>query len=256
VLLAAGPAALLLQIAHPLVAEAVARHSDFGRDPMQRLRATLDATLSISFGDIDQARTAASRVAATHRTVRGRLEKRVGQFESGSSYDARDPELGLWVHTTLVWMALDAFHLLVGPLAQSERDAYYQESKRFAQQFGVTDEVLPATYEDFLDYRASMLEGSAIVVGNVARALAENVLRPPVPAPVALGLIPLNLITAGLLPEKLRQGFGLAWGRPERLAFRAAALSAWASVKLLPASMRYWPHYRVAARRLGEGRGS
>src|SRR5437667_9471751 len=40
ILLVGGPAALLLQLAHPLVAEAVAAHSGFGREPLQRLLAT------------------------------------------------------------------------------------------------------------------------------------------------------------------------------------------------------------------------
>jgi uncharacterized protein (DUF2236 family) len=41
VLLAAGQTALLLQIAHPHVAEGVAHHSDFEADPWRRLRGTL-----------------------------------------------------------------------------------------------------------------------------------------------------------------------------------------------------------------------
>ena len=41
VLLGAGPAALLLQLAHPLVAEGVAHHSRFEEDPTRRLRNTL-----------------------------------------------------------------------------------------------------------------------------------------------------------------------------------------------------------------------
>src|SRR5438093_12192393 len=59
VLLAGGPAALLLQLAHPLVAEGVAAHSGFEREPLQRLMATLDATLTITFGDRAQAEAAA-----------------------------------------------------------------------------------------------------------------------------------------------------------------------------------------------------
>ena len=43
VLLGAGPAALLLQIAHPHVAEGVAHHSDFQSDPWRRLRRTTKA---------------------------------------------------------------------------------------------------------------------------------------------------------------------------------------------------------------------
>src|SRR6059058_4391825 len=72
-LLLGGPAALLLQLAHPLVAAGVAAHSDFRRDPFARLRATLDSVLTISYGDRSQAEAAAEAVAATHRRVRGRL---------------------------------------------------------------------------------------------------------------------------------------------------------------------------------------
>src|SRR5438034_10910524 len=67
ILLLGGPAALLLQLAHPLVAAGVADHSGFMADPFERLRATLDATLRVSFGDREQVQEAAARVAATHR---------------------------------------------------------------------------------------------------------------------------------------------------------------------------------------------
>src|SRR5438093_13769935 len=62
VLLVAGSAALLLQLAHPLVAAGVAAHGGFQSDPFQRLRATLDATLRVTFGDREPARSAAERV--------------------------------------------------------------------------------------------------------------------------------------------------------------------------------------------------
>ena len=73
ILLAGGPAALLLQIAHPLVAAGVTNHSGFSEDPFLRLRATLDATLRITFGDREQARRAASvseLLAASRRAAR------------------------------------------------------------------------------------------------------------------------------------------------------------------------------------------
>src|SRR5205085_7905617 len=45
--------AILLQVAHPLVAAGVAQHSQFARDPLGRLRRlqrTLDASLALTFG--------------------------------------------------------------------------------------------------------------------------------------------------------------------------------------------------------------
>jgi uncharacterized protein (DUF2236 family) len=250
VLLAGGPAALLLQIAHPLVAAGVAAHSDFRRDPFHRLRATLDATLRISFGDADQVRSAASAVEASHRRVRGRLGASVGPFPAGSPYDATDPELAMWVHATLVWAALSAYQLLVRPLAPGDAENYYEEAKSFARLFCVTDGVLPAGYDDFRSYFLSMVEGPTISVGEQAQALAREVLHPPLPAVLAPLAATLNVITAGLLPEPVRAGFGLHTGTRERMAIRAVATSTRAAGRALPSGLRYWPHYRTAVHRM------
>ncbi|HVF13133.1 MAG TPA: oxygenase MpaB family protein, partial [Acidimicrobiales bacterium] len=89
-ILAGGPAALLLQVAHPLVAAGVVNHSDFESDPLGRLRHTLDSLLTVVFGDRAQAETAVAVVAAVHRPVRG-------VSGTGAAYRADDPELALWV---------------------------------------------------------------------------------------------------------------------------------------------------------------
>ena len=61
-LLGAGPRALLMQIAHPLVAEGVAQHSNFREDPWRRLRATLRSYLTIVYGTTTQARAEIGRL--------------------------------------------------------------------------------------------------------------------------------------------------------------------------------------------------
>ena len=55
-LLGAGPRALLLQVAHPLVAEGVDQHSDFRADPWGRLAGTLRSYLRIVYGTTPAAR--------------------------------------------------------------------------------------------------------------------------------------------------------------------------------------------------------
>src|SRR3954451_20543091 len=89
-LLGAGPRALLLQIAHPLVAAGVADHSDFRADPWRRLDGTLRSYPRIIYGSTSAARAEIRRLNGLHRTI------------VGEGYDARDPELALWVHATLV----------------------------------------------------------------------------------------------------------------------------------------------------------
>src|SRR5437773_7641215 len=71
VLLAAGPRALLLQVAHPKVAAAVAEHSRYRSDPLGRLRDTLDAIYGFAFEDARQVDRIVRRIQALHGRVNG-----------------------------------------------------------------------------------------------------------------------------------------------------------------------------------------
>src|SRR5690349_4683867 len=62
VLLLGAGRALLMQLAHPAVAAAVAAHSSFPDDSLRRLIRTLDTTFAVTFGDTEQSRRAAARV--------------------------------------------------------------------------------------------------------------------------------------------------------------------------------------------------
>src|SRR5437763_17101094 len=70
-LLGAGPRALLLQIAHPLVAEGVDQHSDFRSDPWRRLAGTLRLYLRIVYGTTTQAKGEIRRLNGLHRSIAG-----------------------------------------------------------------------------------------------------------------------------------------------------------------------------------------
>jgi uncharacterized protein (DUF2236 family) len=256
VLLAGGPAALLMQLAHPLIAAAVTRHSDFCGDPFRRLRATLQAVLSITFGDRAQAEAAAAAVRAIHARVRGMAPRRLGAFPAGTPYRAADPELAMWVHSTLVLSALESFGRLVRPLDESEREAYWQESKRFAELFGVTGEILPRSVSDFDAYMAGTLQGSELEVGPEALALSAEVLDPKLPAsvrPAARLMGPI--VTAGLLPEPLRRAYSLAWGAVERGTFRSVAAGIRRTLPAWDRSVRFWPQYAQAMDRVAPATG-
>ena len=249
VLLLGGQAALLLQLAHPLVAAGVAAHSAFRADPLSRLRTTLAATLTVTFGDADQARAAASRVAAVHRRVRGQLVRPTGPFPAGTPYRASDPATALWVHATLVVTALEVFDRFVEPLNDGDREAYYRESKRFAAMFAVAPAMLPATYADFCGY-VDDVHAAVLAVGPEARAAASAVLATPRQLPLRLPAALAAPLTAGLLPAPLREAYGLIW---DLRAQAHASLTGWllrTMLPTLPPVARYWPHYLVAARRM------
>ena len=70
-LLASGPRALLLQLAHPLIAEGVEQHSDFRKDPWTRLERTIRSYLTIVYGSGSAARAEIRRLNTFHRGIVG-----------------------------------------------------------------------------------------------------------------------------------------------------------------------------------------
>jgi uncharacterized protein (DUF2236 family) len=66
-----GGSAVLLQVAHPLVAVGVVRHSDYRRDLWRRLGRTLRALYMITYGTKAEAELAAEAVQSVHARVRG-----------------------------------------------------------------------------------------------------------------------------------------------------------------------------------------
>jgi len=222
VLLFGGGRALLLEIAHPLVAAGVAHHSDFRNDPFGRLQRTLDAISTLTFGDRDRALAAARRVEAAHARVRGVLHETVGSFSAGTPYDGRAPDLVRWVWATLVDTALVVYERFVEPLDASAREAYYADQQVIARLLGVPPDRVPGSYAAFRAYFEGLVESEALSVGREAREIAEAVLHPPGGLG---GAGTLRLVTAGLLPERLREAFALPWDAKRAGRFDALAES-------------------------------
>jgi len=259
-LLGAGPRALLLQIAHPAVAAGVNDHSDFRIDPWRRLAGTLRSYLTIVYGSTEAARAEIRRLNTLHRGI------------TGPGYAARDPDLSLWVHATLVDSTMAVAGAWLGPLPQDRRAAYYEETLPIGRAFGVPDALLPPDIAAFDRYVAGMLAPDGPVrVSPTARELATVILRPPLaplapllplptrPARAMLARVPAATYawtlwpSVGLLPPSVRDDYGLAWGPRERVvsAWLVAGFRAWR--RLLPASFRQMPKALAADRRMSQG---
>ena len=113
ILYMAGPRALLLQAAHPLVAQGVVEHSQFRTDPLGRAIRTHTAMYSLMFGTTHEASRTAERLYAIHRRIRGLVDEDVGRFKKGDPYNALDPVLLRWVWATLTDSAVRTYRQFV-----------------------------------------------------------------------------------------------------------------------------------------------
>lgn len=241
VLLLGGGRALLMQVAHPMVAAGVADHSHLTAEPFDRLWRTVDTALTVVFGDSEQWRAAVRRVGGIHAHVRG---------ERGAvPYSALDPNLLLWVHATLVDSSLVTYERFVRPLSPRQRERYYLEMLRMGSAFGIPDALQPPTYGDFRRYLERAIGGLGI--GEECRQVARAVLSPPAPLVLSpVGLLS-GLAAVGMLPPRIRSGLGLRWDPGAERAFRAIAATVRWTLPLLPDRVRRWPHAREAERRMG-----
>ncbi len=248
-LLLAGGRALLLQLAHPKVAAGVAHYSRFQQNPLARLQRTMSAMWSLGFDESAKAYAALERVGNIHKHVHGFVE--TGEaVPPGTPYNARDPQLLMWVHATLVDSAILAYDLFVKPLSHQERARYYEESKKLAELFDIPNEVVPRSLAEFSAYFDEMLQGNTLAVGPTARFLAQDIVypRPWILRPAA----PLfRVVTAGLLPERLRTAYGLKWNRPRERVFWLFARLFRLLLPLIPGPVRIVPNARAAEKRLG-----
>ena len=257
-LLGAGPRSLLMQIAHPLIAEGVDQHSDFREDPWRRLAGTIKSYLRIVYGTRSQARGEIARLNSLHRSIKGGVQDPAAIKASGSSrYSASDPELSLWVHATLVDSTLVAYDAWIEPLTRVRREAYYAETRPIGRAFGIGDDLLPADLTAFEDYTARMVASNGPVqVTPTARELAGCILHPSLgPILPPLGVLPPTLYdwtflpAIGLLPDQLRVEFGLPW-TPAHAAVATWLTTMWRLWRpLLPLRFRTFRQARLAEER-------
>lgn len=244
-----GGAAVLLQVAHPLVACGVVEHSGYDRDLWRRLARTLRALYLVAFGDRAEAEQAGAAVQAVHARVHGRTQTQLGPFPPGTRYSATDPELMLWVHATLVHSSLAAYERFVEPLTPIERERYHEEMNVVAVLFGTPTTVLPGSYREFRSYFGAQVRSDSITVTEPARAVADVILAAPLPAPLRLLAPAHRLATARILPARLRAEYGVPWtSLRERALPLAGATVRYGTAPILAAAGRLrTPSPRVTA---------
>ncbi|MQY08652.1 oxygenase MpaB family protein [Actinomadura macrotermitis] len=223
VMLAAGRA-LLLQVAHPRIAQGVADHSDLRNRPLDRLFGTLDFLTIVAFGTEEEA----------WRT--GRAIRRMHERITGPGYSGNDPDLQVWVNATLIDAALFVYEEILRSPSGDLAARYVDQARFVADVLGCPPGAQPADLASFRRYMDDMT-GSLEVTGtgrDVARAvLWSRRLRLLGPA-----LWFNRFVTAGLLPPRVRDQYGLPWGpRRERVLWLLLRLGAF-GYRLVPGRLR------------------
>jgi len=250
VLLLGGGCALILQVAHPLVAAGVAEHSNYREDPWGRLYRTLDLTTKIVFGSSKTAKEASDRIKEVHGRVKGVTKESGGRYPAGTPYDARNPELLMWVHATLVNTSLLVYTRYVGSLSIGEQQRYYEEQKVLGEQFGIPRDRQPETFADFNEYMREMLASDHLAATDALRDVVDATLHPDLPVVMRPVVEAVNVATTGLLPERLRQELDLPWGPNRERLMGASRVVLSALLPVLPRVMREFPPARSAERRV------
>jgi len=222
-----GGRAALLQLAHPMIAYAIAQHSYTRADVAARFRRTFRSVFAMVFGDLDEAFRAARRVHAVHAAIRGTIPEAIGGWAAGTPYCANDAEALRWVHATLVDTTLVVREQLAGALPGAIKDGYVIEMNRFAALFGIPDAMRPRSHAAHAAYMRQMLSSERLAVAPCAREMAQFLMgrggerQPPlgrIAEAITARLLPPPLVAAFALheaPRRVRIGLG-AFGRVHR----------------------------------------
>ena len=244
--------ALLLQLAHPWVAAAIAQHSQSLTDPIGRFHRTFSVVFTQVFGTLDQAIAASRRLHRLHTGITGMLTETTGRFAAGSSYRANDVEALRWVHATLVDTALLTHELVFPPLMPAEKETYWVEARLFAALFGIPQASLPQRWADFTAYNEAMWASDTLGVSAAAQRIARELFDG---AGTWLRTPPwYRALTARMLPERFRAPFGLDYGPKEQRAAERALRWIRRTYPLLPRRLRFVGPYQEAESRLSTHR--
>ncbi len=228
ILLAGGMCAILLQVAHPAVARGVARHSNFTWRAMDRLRATMTYVYAMTFGDPEERRVIRDHVNRVHRGV------------NGPGYDAFDPDLQLWVAATLYHTSRMLYERWVGHLDRDTAEAAYRQYRVLGVALQMRDDQWPADQAAFRSYWKDTLD--RLQVTDAARGVCHDLFHPRCIPAWMRAAMPLNrLITGGLLPERLRDAYGIEWNARRAWRFHAFSNGTRLIYPHLPRTIRQLP---------------
>ena len=233
ILLAGAGRAILLQLANPAVGRGVAEHSTFVGRPVNRLKGTLTYVYGVVYGTDEQVDEVRRRVNRAHAPVRR------ADHAASPGYNAYDPALQLWVVATLFDTALTIIEKIYGPLDDESADAMYRDYAKIGTVLQLPAGMWPEDRAAFGRYWDEQMVN--LRAGDAGVRVGRGLLFPQHTALWYRAIMPAaRFLTAGLLPEQLRNDYGLPWSPRRERRFQRTMRTLAAVYPRLPQRIRHW----------------
>lgn len=250
----AGAANVIMQLALPPVGYGVMESPvDTGnlfKHPIKRARTTFTYLTVAMLGNTEEKLAYRKAVNGSHAQVRSTADSPV-------KYNAFDPQLQLWVAACLYVGVVDVLTRLHGPLPRARHEALYRALQPLGTTLQVRPGMWPQTLEDFDAYWQSTLLQTQIdpVMRGFLLSIVDFRFVHPI-VRLVFGRLH-RALTAGFLPDRLREQMGLAWDAKEQRLFERVLGVLRVSQRMTPRVLRQLPSNLVMwdfRRRLRRGK--
>jgi uncharacterized protein (DUF2236 family) len=230
-----GQRALCIGALAPLNYVGTSDHSAGKLTPFKRLARTGNAFESIFFGDCREADKVLAYVTRMHGRVHGALPEDAGVTPAGTPYDAFDPALMLWTVAVIADSAERFYELFIRRLTGGEREALWQDYLRFGELFGMPRAECPQSYREFRRYWHDELGSERMFLTEEARYVGHaTAFEIPLPRARQPGKWVHDAIMLGSLPPRVRELYGMTYGRREAAEFEAGVRALRAARRVAP----------------------
>lgn len=240
--LLAGPANVIMQLAHPAVGygvkESRVESGRIDRHPIKRARTTFTYLAVATRGNVEQQKAYRKAVTQAHAQV-------TSTAESPVKYNALDPELQLWVAACLYKGGVDVRRMFIGEMNDETADQHYHDSMALGTMLQVRPEMWPADRPAFDKYWDEQLE--KIHIDDTIREFLYPIavarlrgLQLPGPLQHINESIAL-LITTGFLPQRFRDEMKLEWNNSKQREFDALMTAIKVGNSVAPSFIRNFP---------------
>ena len=234
-----GQRGLMVGAVDPVVATGTFQASAGAEAPFDRLVRTAKVFETTFFGRKADADRALARVHRLHKRTKGTLTRAAGPFPAGTAYDALDPQQMLWTLACIADSGQTIYEQFVRSLTPSEREALWQDYRRWGELFHLPRDETPETYAEFRRWFDGRLASDEVFLTEeaweIGRIVALEIPGAPVDRPA---LSAINQLVIGSLPARVRKLYGLRWTPAHAAAYAAAARAHRAARPLVPARIR------------------